>query len=184
MITNETFALAESGSGFTRDTTMSPLQGALIGAAIANHGNMMEPYIIESVHTTTGNLLYKVQPKLAQKSVSSQTAEEIKVLMRETVTHGTARQSFKRFFRGEHENLDVGGKTGSLTGMDPPGKYDWFVGYASDGKRQLAFASLAIHAKQWRVKSAQLARIAIEAYFRDIPHQTETADSRGASATF
>jgi beta-lactamase class D len=29
--------------------------------------------------------------------------------------------------------LDIGGKTGSLTGKNPEGKNEWFVGYAEGG---------------------------------------------------
>jgi beta-lactamase class D len=61
----------------------------------------------------------------------------------------------------------VGGKTGSLTGLDPEGKYDWFVGFASHGDQRIAVAALTIHRKLWRVKSSYLARKAIENYFKD-----------------
>ena len=38
--TADPWSLAEAASGYTRDNTMSPMQGALIGAAIANDGKM------------------------------------------------------------------------------------------------------------------------------------------------
>jgi beta-lactamase class D len=86
--------------------------------------------------------------------------------MRETVRRGSARKGFRGFFRGEFENVEVGGKTGSLTGTSPKGRNDWFVGYASLDERKIAFASLTVNEERWTVKSAFVARKVIEAYFR------------------
>ena len=85
--------------------------------------------------------------------------------MRETITDGTSKRSFRGFFRGPLWDVDVGGKTGSLTGQKPKGKYDWFVGYAKRGNKKLAFASLTINKDHWKIKSSQVARFAIENYF-------------------
>lgn len=164
-ITDDPWDLAETASGFTRDSTMSPLQGALIAAAVANDGVMMEPYVVQSVHGPDGTPFYSAEPRVAGMSVDSATAAEMRRLMRETITRGTSRGAFRGFFRGDRKGLDVGGKTGSLTGDDPPGKYDWFVGYAEGGERRIALAVLTVHGKLWRVKSSYLARRAIEKVF-------------------
>ncbi len=64
-------------------------------------------------------------------------------------------------------NVEVGGKTGTLNGTDPAGTYDWFVGYAHRNDRKLAFAALCINKEKWHVKSAYVARKAIEHYFSE-----------------
>ena len=125
---SDAWDLAQKASGFTRENTMSPLQGALIAATIANDGVMMEPYVVQSAYTPDGVTLYKADPTVASQVIEARTAIELKKLMNETVMSGTSRKSFRGFFKGRFRELDVGGKTGSLTGMDPPGKYDWFVG--------------------------------------------------------
>jgi beta-lactamase class D len=61
--------------------------------------------------------------------------------------------------------LEVGGKTGSLTGLEPKGRNDWFVGYADRGDKAIAFASLTVNKERWTIKSAVVARKVIEAYF-------------------
>ncbi|MDH3464734.1 MAG: penicillin-binding transpeptidase domain-containing protein, partial [Gammaproteobacteria bacterium] len=94
-----------------------------------------------------------------------ETAKQLKALMRATVKHGSARKSFRGFFKGAYAKLDVGGKTGSLTGLSPRGKNDWFVGFASDGSRNIAFAVLMVNVEKWKVKSAYVARKALENYF-------------------
>jgi penicillin-binding protein A len=179
-IVDDSWGLAQAASGFTRENTMSPMQGAMIAAAVAHDGVMMEPYVVESVHDQEGAPLYFAEPKVSGIPVDPMTANEIRALMNETVTHGTSRKSFRGFFKGRFKQLNVGGKTGSLTGTDPKGKYDWFIGYADscelgrpkgkDGSTcRIAVASLTIHRKYWKVKSSYLARRAFENYFREHP---------------
>lgn len=166
-ISEDSWKLAETSSGYTQQNTMSPLQGALIASTIANDGVMMSPYLVESVSEETGGLIYTAHPQVSNVAIDPKTAAEIRSLMEETVHRGTARSAFRSFFKQVpySSSLEVGGKTGSLTGSDPEGKYDWFVGYARNGEQKLAFAALTVHRKFWKVKSAYLARKAIEAYF-------------------
>jgi hypothetical protein len=100
--------------------------------------------------------------------------------MKVTVKQGTAARSFRGFFKRELAELDVGGKTGSLTGDEPKGRDDWFVGFADDGHRKIAIAALTIHKKFWRVKSSYLARRAIETLYRD-PAVTKQAHHKSSS---
>lgn len=163
---NDAWGIAEASSGYTRENTMSPIQGALMAAAIVNDGVMMEPYLVDQVFSEEGVSIYEAEPKIASVSVDPKTAEEMRSLMNETVVRGTSRKSFRGFFHGGLKNLNVGGKTGSLTGTAPPGKYDWFVGYADNGNQKIAVSALTIHKTVWRVKSSYLARKAIESYFQ------------------
>jgi peptidoglycan glycosyltransferase len=160
------WGVAETASGYTRDNTMSPLQGALIAAAVVNDGIMMEPYLVQAVYHEDGTPMYSAQPTVSGEVVDPSTAREIRSLMRETISSGTCRKSFHGFFRGDCTTLDVGGKTGTLNGLNPRGHYDWFIGYAESGDQKIAFASLTISEKYWRVKSSQIARRAIETYFK------------------
>ena len=166
-ISDDPFRLAESASGFTRDTTMSPIQGALIAASVVNGGQMMEPFIVSSLKSaSTGDLIYQAEPRVETQAMNATTAGVIRTLMRQTIIGGTSRRSFRGFSRGLHVDVEVGGKTGSLTGANPPGKYDWFVGYANGGGRKIAVSALTINEKVWRVKSSYLARRVFEKYFR------------------
>lgn len=178
IIPDDSWGLAESASGYTRENTMSPLQGALIAASVANDGVMMEPYVVESVAKEDGTVLYSVQPKVAAITMDPSTASEIRSLMKETVLRGTSRGSFRGFFKKAFSFLDVGGKTGSLTGFDPPGKYDWFVGYADSGSHRIAVAAMTVNEKKWRVKSSYLARRAIESYFAQTLHTNKNVANR------
>lgn len=162
------WGLAEAASGFTRMNTMSPVQGALIGAAAANDGVVMEPYLVETLHTEDGTVIYRPELKTASVAMSPQTAAEMRELMQATVRRGTSRGSFRGFNRRFPE-VEVGGKTGTLSSLNPRGRTDWFVGYARDGSRRVAFAALTIHEKYWTVKSAYLVRRFLENYFKENP---------------
>lgn len=181
-ITEDPWEIAEAASGYTKTNTMSPLQGALIAAAIANDGRLMEPYIVSQLKNSSGDVVYTGGPKLSNVVIEPQAAEEMKILMRETVSSGTSRGAFRGFKKGQMGYIDVGGKTGSLTGSDPEGKYDWFVGYGVAGEKKLAIASLVISKEYWKVKSSYLARKAIEVFFREnVASNGLTADRKIAS---
>lgn len=175
-IPDDTWGLAEAASGYTIENTMSPLQGALIAAAVANNGVMMEPFVVKSLLQGDGSEVYAGEPRVASVTMDRSTANQLKTLMRETVVRGTSRGSFRGFFKSHFAFLDVGGKTGSLTGYDPKGKYDWFVGYAGSSHHKIAFAALTIHEKQWRVKSSYLARRAIETFYKKALDQKNVAN--------
>ena len=169
-ISEDPFEVAETASGYTLQNRMSPIQGALIASTIVNDGQMMSPYIVERLRDEKGDIVFTGLPRLAETVIDATTANEMKELLRETVRDGTSRKSFRGFFKGNFAEMDVGGKTGSLMGDDPKGKYDWYVGYGHRGNTRIAFAALTISKAYWKVKSAYLARRAIETYFNERDH--------------
>lgn len=173
IVPEDDYGIAESGSGFTKKQTLSPLQGALIAATIANDGRTPQPTIVKAVLDEEKTPVYEFMPTTLGQPVSPQTAKLIAQMMEKTITQGTARKSYRDYHRHPIlSRLMIGAKTGSLTGTDPQGKYDWFVGFArqngSDDKK-IAFASMIVNDKYWRVKSSYVAREVILEYFKDIP---------------
>ncbi len=159
------WSVAEAASGYTRSNTMSPLQGAMIAATIVNDGKMVKPYLVESVNNENGILMYAAEPEEIDQVITSRTASQMRILMRETVKSGSARKSFRKFFKGDMAQVDVGGKTGTLNGFEPKGTYDWFVGYGELNGRKIAYATLCINVEKWYVKSSNFARMVLESYF-------------------
>lgn len=167
VIPESDWGVAEAASGFTTDIMMSPVQGALMAATIANDGVMMEPYIVQQLTNEKGEPQYQAKPKVLRTVLGKEAAEEVKTLMNETVERGTSKKFFKPFMKmAQVQEWDVGGKSGSLTGLHPHGKYDWFVGYADFQGKKVAVAALTIHEKFWKVKSAFLARRAFESFLK------------------
>jgi penicillin-binding protein A len=164
---DDRWALAEAASGFTRKNTMSPLQGALMAAAIANDGTMPEPYIVESLSGENGKEFYTAGISHHEAVMEKSTAQEMRRLMSATITSGTSRKSFRSIIQGARiAGLEIGGKTGSLTGTDPVGKYDWFVGYGRYHDKRVAVAVVTIHEKVWRIRSSQIAADFFRHYFK------------------
>lgn len=161
---DDEWSVAEAASGHTRDTNISPVHGALLAAAVVNDGLMPTPHFVAAMTDDHGIVVYEPEPSRAERVIAPETANELRKMMRETIRAGTASKSFRGFSR-RFASVEVGGKTGSLTGFNPKGKYDWFIGYATDGERKIAYAVLCINKKYWYVKSARLARRLIESYF-------------------
>lgn len=168
-IPTDEFGIAESASGFTRQNTLSPLHGALIAAAVANDGVMMEPTVITKLTSNDGSFRYVSEPKALAKVLDPETAAQVAKMMRKTITNGTSRRAFRPMQRNRaFADVFVAGKTGSLDGWDPPGRYDWFVGYAERGGRKIAVSALSIHGELRGVKSSSVAREVIETFFSPV----------------
>jgi len=158
------WSVAEAASGWTRGTNMSPLHGAALAAVVANGGMMPAPRLVDAITDPYGIILFESEPGEPRRVIAPSSAAEMRELMRATVAGGTAGDTFRGFAR-DFGHVEVGGKTGSLTGSNPEGRYDWFIGYASDGERTIAFATLCINKNFWYVKSSHLARRLVESYF-------------------
>lgn len=173
------WGVAAAASGFTKENTMSPVHGALIAAAIANDGVMMEPFVVDSLHDEAGEIFYRGEPRSASIVMEPQSADGLRELFRQTVKSGTSRKSFRQTVRrSAFDDIEFGGKTGSLMGENPNGKCDWFVGYARYRDQRIAVAALTVNEKKWKVKSSMLANLFFQRYMRDLKKQESLADAR------
>ena len=159
------WAVVEAASGYTNKVTLSPMHGAALAASMINGGKLMRPFMVNRAYDEKGQLVYKGEPEQLALAITPQTAKNMQQLMAKTVSIGTARRSFRDFFKGQYANIKVGGKTGTLTGGNLKGLNDWFVGYAYTDQQKLAYAVLNINLDKWKVKSHYLSRLMIEHYF-------------------
>jgi peptidoglycan glycosyltransferase len=159
------YELARCGAGFG-EVTLNPLHAAMIAASIANGGVMMRPYLIEEIIGKNGEKVYQAKPEILSQPIRSKTALDLSRMMLRTVEDGTASKIFHRYGRDLLQKMTICGKTGSLTGDDPPGLYDWFVGFAPGDDPQIAFSVLAINNNHRRIKGAFVAQEALKAFFR------------------
>lgn len=161
--------LARTAAGFGA-VGISPLHAAMIGSAIANNGVMMAPCLIDFVVGAAGENIYECTPKPFATVVAPDTAASLREMMAMTVISGTSRKAFRIRRRDSPlRGITIGGKTGSLTGEDPPGKYSWFVGIAPLEAPEIAVAALVINHPRWRIKSSQVAKAGFAAYFKPNP---------------
>jgi peptidoglycan glycosyltransferase len=128
-------ALDGIGQGSNRAT---PLQMAMVAAAVANDGKLMKPYMVDQIWAKL-DPLETTEPQQLSQPVSAKTAQALQQMM-ETVVEDPNGTGGKAKIDG----VKVGGKTGTaqhgLNNSEKP--YAWFISYAklSDGSAPVAVA--------------------------------------------
>ena len=59
----------------------------------------------------------------------------------------------------------MAGKTGSLSGKDPDGRYEWFVGVAPADRPQIAIATVLVQGHLWWRNASQIAAEVLKGVF-------------------
>ncbi|MFC7685512.1 penicillin-binding protein [Ureibacillus sp. GCM10028918] len=108
-------------TSYGQGSTVTPIQLVQAMTAIANDGEMMQPYVIDKiVDSTTGEVIKDEKPTVKGNPVSKETAKQVREILASTVTaeDGTAK-SFAI------EGYDVAGKTGTayIPRADGSGRY-------------------------------------------------------------
>ncbi len=157
------------------DVTLSPLHASLIAASVINDGVMMKPYSINRILDAEQKEYYLTKPEIWKTPLKKATASQMLKMMRMTINNGTARRGFRGYQQDSIlSTLDLGGKTGSLTGKNPMGKNEWFVGYAKDKEESLAIGIVIVNKKFWKIKPSELAKTLIRHHFKS---QRDAANS-------
>ncbi len=100
------------------ETTLFDLVRAY--GAFARYGKRMDPYLIEKVENTRGDLIYSRKPYPAATVLEPRVAGDMNEMLARVVTHGSGR-------RAEIENWEVAGKTGTSQNW----RDAWFIGYTN-----------------------------------------------------
>jgi len=162
------YEVAEVASGFNKRTLISPLHAALVTAAIANGGTMMEPWLVKTVLNSSDQVLYEAAPSVLASPITKKTASTMMVLMEGTVVEGTARRAFQPLHRKrELRYVDLGAKTGTINGATDHYKYEWMTAYAlpSDGDGGLCITVMTAHGEKMGVRAKDIARLIINRHY-------------------
>jgi peptidoglycan glycosyltransferase len=104
----------------------TPLQMALVAAAVANDGEVMAPHVVREVRDDQEEVVDTIDPETWTQAMGSDTANLLRDGMISVVTDGTA----DRLDDGL-ENYVVGGKTGTAQlGGAEPRSHAWIIGFA------------------------------------------------------
>jgi len=165
-VPKDDFGLAEIASGFNKRTVISPLHAALLASAVANNGVMMKPWLVRRILREDGEVLYEGHPSKMADTVSKETAEDLRVLMQETVAHGTCRRSFGRLTRKKaFKDIEWGAKTGSMNDRTDRYRCDWLTAYALHPHGTgVVVAVLGVHGKKMGIRAGKLGRIILNYY--------------------
>ena len=99
-----------SGS-FGQTFKLTPLQLARAISSVVNGGYLMEPYIVSEVLNAEGNTVLKQEPTIVRRTISKETSDTMRGLLRSVVTEGTAKNASVAGF-------SIGGKTGTSEKID------------------------------------------------------------------
>ena len=155
---------ARTAAGFWH-STLSPMHGALLAAAIANRGQMPAPTLIDRAVGRDGRPL---APAMAtpRHVVDATAAREVGRMMELTTRIGTAKGTFRDKRGRRLLPFEVAGKTGTLSAETDHGYvgYSWFVGYAPAERPTIAFAVVLGNNPNWRIKATYVGRHIVSEY--------------------
>jgi penicillin-binding protein A len=89
----------------------TPLQEAMDAAAIANHGALMKPYLVQSIQAPDLSTIFNATPTPLSQAVTSQVASEVTQMMIQVTQNpaGTAFGTANTSIAG----VEIAGKTGT-----------------------------------------------------------------------
>ncbi|MBE6923548.1 MAG: PASTA domain-containing protein [Ruminococcaceae bacterium] len=99
-----------SGS-FGQTFKLTPLQLVRAIASVVNGGSLMEPYIVSEIFDADGNTVMKAEPTVVRQTISPETSDTMRTLIRSVVTEGTAKNA-------QVAGFSIGGKTGTSEKID------------------------------------------------------------------
>jgi peptidoglycan glycosyltransferase len=105
------------------DVAASPLQMAMVSAAIANDGVLMDPYVVSSVRSADLKPIDTHKPQQLSTAMTPDNAKELQQMMLQVVNEGTGHNA-------QIPGVEVAGKTGTAQ-SDPKRKpFAWFTSFA------------------------------------------------------
>jgi peptidoglycan glycosyltransferase len=130
---------AQSAIG-QRDVRATPLQMAMVSAAVANDGVLMRPHVVARVEDFAGRVVRETTPSMLvldgqddARAVSRETAAALQDMMRGVVTNGSGGAAAV-------PGVEVAGKTGTAQTAEGANPTVWFTGFAPFEDPQVAVA--------------------------------------------
>ena len=128
--TDDKLALASIGQG---DTVVTPLQNALVAAAVVNGGKVMQPTLVDRVRSSDLSVISQTKPQVMSRAFSSGTANKLTQMMEAVVTKENPNLAI--------DGVQVAAKTGTAQIGDGNTSIDgWVVGFAPADDPKIAVA--------------------------------------------
>jgi peptidoglycan glycosyltransferase len=144
---------------------ITPLHAAQLAATLAR-GELVVPRWIERVVDARGREFPLSEVASPRQVVSPELAARLRAMLVDTTKSGTARRAFqKRNGTPLLGPVDVAGKTGSLSGENPGGRYEWFIGAAPADAPRIAVAVLLVQGDLWWKNASRIAAEVLHTVF-------------------
>lgn len=124
--------LAQSGIG-QYEVAATPLQMAMVAAAVGNGGEVMRPFVVKSVRAPNLRVLDETSPESLGRAMSPSNAAKLTQMLVSTVASGTGTSA-------RISGIDVAGKTGTAQSTKDRPPYAWFLSFAPADNPQVAVA--------------------------------------------
>lgn len=129
-LSDDRLALASIGQG---DVLETPLQNAMIAAAIANGGKLMHPTLVDRVRSSDLSVLSETKPSAMSTAFSADTANSLTAMMKSVAAKGTPSVV--------PDGISVAVKTGTAQiGQNNDANDGWVMGFAPADDPQIAVA--------------------------------------------
>ena len=102
---------------------VTPLQMAMVAAAVGNNGVVMKPQLIDRVVSPGGKTVFRPKPDELNRAMSERTAQQINAMMQAVVTAGTGTNA-------QIPGIKVAGKTGTAETGTSGRNTTWFISFA------------------------------------------------------
>jgi penicillin-binding protein A len=129
------YELAETATGLGKSFRITPLNAALMAAAIANDGVMMSPYFVDKLTNINGKVLEENKPVVYKNTITRQTAQFLTTMMLNDVERGIG-------VKARVKGIKIAGKTGT-SGSRDPNFHAWFICFAPAENPKIAMAIVA-----------------------------------------
>lgn len=109
------------------DTAVTPLQLAMLYAAIANGGTILEPHVAKAVLSSSGEVVREIEPKVIDVLDDADTLEWLRDALAAVTVEGTGRAPFEGF---PLDQVPIATKTGSAQVFGAETTIAWFASFA------------------------------------------------------
>lgn len=142
-------------------TLVTPLHMAMLVSAIANNGELMEPYVIDQIQNYEGDMVKNYYNTSYGELVTSEEAAILQEYMKEVVQTGTGSKL-------KDMSYEAYGKTGSAEfGTNKGDSHAWFAGYAHrEDKEDIAIAVIVEGAGIGSAYAVPVAKNIFDTYYR------------------